>query len=432
MSGSPAGNPIAMLPPHLLPRAVIETVHRLNGSDTPVSAYVYCPDVAASRAARLRNALPTWAEVFYAVKANAFPPVVRALAGIVDGFEVASQQEAELAATAGSHTDGTKARLVASGPGKSEANLTRLVELGVEVINVESMLELRRVARLAETHGTRVRVTLRISPRPVRITPTMFLGRNTTPFGIAEEDLGPVLAAASGLPSVEVSGFHFHVVCNNLDAAAHAAYVQWCLDWSVRAAADHGVDLQIVDVGGGLGVPGQGEEELDLEVLAECLGALKPPSGTRVIFEPGRWMVDDCGYYAAEVTDLKHTNGICFAVLRGGIHHFLRPAVYGTMHNFTVIQRDSWPYDFARPEVRDAPVTVVGELCSPADVLARNVLVPRLRAGDVLVFPRAGSYGWEMSIQEFLGHPRAGRLVAPSEAGATPLEQQRRAILETG
>lgn len=431
MTSASSSESTAMLPLRVLPPTVIEAVRRLDASTTPVSAYIYCPEVAALRAARLRETLPPWAEVFYAVKANAFPPVLRALAGIVDGFEVASEREVDLAAAATTSTIATKARLVASGPGKSEANLTRLVELGVEAINVESMLELQRVARLAQLHGTRVCVTLRVSPRPVHITPTLALGQNTTPFGIAEEQLAPVLAAASALPTVEVSGFHFHVVCNNLDAAAHAAYVQWCLGWSQRTAALHGVDLQIVDVGGGLGVPGEAQEELDLAVLAECLGALRPPAGTRVIFEPGRWIVDDCGYYAAEVTDLKRTNGTWFAVLRGGIHHFLRPAVYGTPHNFTVIPRGFWPYDFARPEIRDAPVTVVGELCTPADVLARDVLVQRLRVGDVLVFPRAGSYGWEMSVQEFLGHPRAARIVAPRAQQETPATEHR-AVLGSG
>jgi diaminopimelate decarboxylase len=127
------------------------------------------------------------------------------------------------------------------------------------------------------------------------------------------------------------------------------------------------------------------------------------------VFEPGRWLVADCGYYAAEVTDLKNVHGSWFAVLRGGINHFMRPVI-GDPHNFTVLPLERWPYTCQRPEVRDAPVTVVGELCTPADVLAHNITVERIRAGDIVVFPRAGSYGWEVALQEFLGHPRAPRL----------------------
>ena len=402
------------LPVSALPTSVVDTVQRLAATGRSVSAYVYCPEAAVARAERLRSALPAWAEIFYAVKANAFPPVLRALASVVDGFEIASSQEGELAASAGSAAN-APARLVVSGPGKGEATLADLLDRGVELVNVESALELQRIARLAQIRGIRAHVTLRISPSPVDITPSLTIGKTTTAFGIAEAQVPAVLAMASALPSVEVVGFHFHVVCNNLDAAAHARYVQWCVEWSDRTAATNGIDLRVVDVGGGLGVPAGAQKELDLECLAELLGRFKPPCGIRVIFEPGRWIVDDCGYYAAEVTDLKQTNGMWFAVLRGGIHHFMRPAVYGTTDNLAVIPMSAWPYNFARPVVCEAPITIVGELCTPADVLAHNVLIERIRPGDVVVFSRAGSYGWEMSIKEFLGHPGAARIVARLE-----------------
>ena len=86
-----------------------------------------------------------------------------------------------------------------------------------------------------------------------------------------------------------------------------------------------GIDLQVVDVGGGLGIPVEGQASLDLDLLADGLRAIRPPVGARVVFEPGRWLVNDCGYYAAEVTDLKRVHGSWFVVLRGGINHFLRP-----------------------------------------------------------------------------------------------------------
>ena len=100
------------------------------------------------------------------------------------------------------------------------------------------------------------------------------------------------------------------------------------------------------------------------------------------------------------------------------INHFLRPVSDQTAHNFTVVPVERWPYACPRPEVRNAPVTVVGELCTPADVLARDVAVDRIRPGDVAVFPRVGSYGWELALQEFLGHPRADRMTVQPDAVA--------------
>ena len=304
---------------------------------------------------------------------------------------------------------------MASGPGKSELNLRGLVELGVELINVESALELHRVARLAETAGQRVHVTLRINPKRVNVTESLRMGGTATAFGLDERDAPAVLTAAATLPAVQVVGFHFHELCNNLAADGHAAYVRWCLAWSVRAAAANGIDLGVVDVGGSLGISADGKTTFDLDVFADRLRELRPPQGVRVLFEPGRWLVDECGFYAAEVTDLKQTHGSWFVVLRGGVNHFLRPAVTKGPHNFAVVPREPWPYACTRPEVRAAPVTVVGELCTPEDVLVRNVLVDRIRPGDIVVFPRAGSYGWEVALQEFLGHPHAARIAVETD-----------------
>jgi diaminopimelate decarboxylase len=411
----PTAAPSSTAPISTVPASVLDTVVSA-ATFGPVSAYVYDLQAAVVRAERLRAALPAWAEIFYAVKANTFPPVLRSLAPVVDGFEVASAREAELAAESARSVN-SPVRLIASGPGKDEAMLSALLDRGVEILNVESTLELQRIARLAQRRGVRARVTLRVSPSPVQLTSTLAIGETTTVFGIAEAQIPAALTMATALADVDVVGFHFHVMCNNRDAAAHARFVQWCVDWSSRTAADHGVDLHIVDVGGGLGVPAGADDELDLECLADHLAQVDVRPGVRIIFEPGRWIVDDCGYYVSTVTDLKQTNGTWFAVLRGGINHYLRPAAYGTPDRMVVVPMSDWPYDFARPEARDARVTIAGELCTPADVLARDVRIDAIRPGDVVVFLRVGSYGWEMSVKDFLGHAHADRMVAvPSDA----------------
>ena len=116
------------------------------------------------------------------------------------------------------------------------------------------------------------------------------------------------------------------------------------------------------------------------------------------------------GAYVTEVLDVKTNHGACFAVVRGGTHHFRLPASWGHSHPFTVIPVEDWPYPLPRPEVRGGPVTVAGELCSPKDVLARDVAVDRLRAGDLLWFHHAGAYGWSISHHDFLHHPHPRRL----------------------
>ncbi|HET9519080.1 MAG TPA: type III PLP-dependent enzyme, partial [Actinoplanes sp.] len=223
--------------------------------------------------------------------------------------------------------------------------------------------------------------------------------------GVEQAQLGVVLAAARGLANVRVRGFALHAVSNNLDAAAHARFVTDAVAWSVRVAQRHRLPLRSVNVGGGLGVDYVTGAQLDLGVLGRALAGLRLPTGAELIVEPGRLLTADAGWYAAQVLDLKRTHGRWFAVLRGGTHHFRLPAAWGYSHPCTVLPVDEWPYPFARPEVRDTLVDVVGELCTPRDVLARDRHVSRLRIGDVLVFGRAGAYGWDISHHGFLHHP---------------------------
>ncbi len=389
-----------------VPPAVEAAVRALPA---PASAYLYDPEVAAAQARALRATVPDWAEVFYAIKANSYPPVVDALAAEVEGFEVASVEEAHQAAAAAGAA-GRRFRAVASGPGKSDALLRALVEAGVEAVNVESPLELARTAAIGRERGRPVPVMLRVNPAAVQMSGALAMGGRATPFGIPEEQVGDSLEQARRHGGVDVIGFHVHAVSGNLDAAAHVDYVRWCLAWSEATALAAGIDLQVVDAGGGLGVAFGGGAPFDLDTFGDGLHDLRPPDGCRLVLEPGRWMVADCGWYAAEVVDLKHVRGAWFAVVRGGINHFLLPASWDIIHRFAVVGIDDrWDQGVERPEASDVEVTVVGELCTPEDVLARDIRVARLRAGDVLVFPQAGSYGWEFALPRFLQHPEAPR-----------------------
>ena len=337
------------------------------------------------------------------------------MAGGIDGFDVASA--AELGAATGRREHHGSLRVLATGPAKTEAFLASLVDRRADIVNVESVLELHRLSSLAAARGTSVPVALRVNPREVRVGGSLLMGGAPTQFGIPEDDVSDVVALAQDLPGVRLVGFHIHVVCQNLDAAAHADLVRWCVERSRELAAKHDVDLRVVDVGGGIGVPfGSGDDAFDVERFGAELGRLELPPGTRLIVEPGRWLVAEAGWYAARVVDVKRAYGETFALLRGGINHFQLPISWDIVHNFAVLPVEDWPHDFARPEAVETPITVVGELCTTEDTLARDIHVSRIRAGDIVVFPDAGSYGWEFAMPWFLGHPEAER--TPVRSGA--------------
>ena len=402
------------VPPESLPPEV-RTWLRDRVAVGAMSGYVYDPAVALARARALRAALPAWASLFFAVKANAFRPVLAALAGPggVDGFEVASAAEARTA-LAVLREAGRAPRLLAAGPAKTEALLQLLLDVDTEVVHVESPLELCRLSALAQVRGRRVQVGLRVNPASVAVRGSLVMAGRPSPFGVPEADVPALLDLAGTLPGIDVVGFHVHAVCGNRDAIAHAAYVGWCLDWAARTARAGRLDLRWVDVGGGLGVAYGGEAPLDVDVLGTELARLTPPAGTEVGFEPGRWLVADCGWYAAEVVDVKEAYGTAYVLVRGGIGGFALPGTEDFPFPLTVLPVDSWPSGLPRPELRDTAVTVAGELCTPEDVLVRDVLVGRVRAGDLVVVPQAGAYGWEFALSAFLGHPPATRDVIPS------------------
>ncbi|HEV7961472.1 MAG TPA: alanine racemase [Actinoplanes sp.] len=364
----------------------------LRSQPRPVCAYVYDTTALRTRAAEVRAALPPRTTILYAMKANSRSEIVETLAHSCDGLEVASGGELELAVAARAR------RIVFAGPAKTDTELAAAVAAGAQV-NVESAHELRRLSQTAHRAAAVADICIRVNRAGPPLPGSHTMTGTATPFGVDEAQLPAVLALAADLPGVRVIGFHLHAVSNNLDAAAHAEFVADAVAWSAR----QGIDLRIVNVGGGLGVDYLSDATID---LAELRARLRPPpDGVELIVEPGRILAADAGWYAAEVLDLKHTHGRTFAVLRGGTHHFRLPAAWGYSHPFTVLDVDDWPYDWPRPTVVDTEVDAVGELCTPRDVLTRAQHVTRLRVGDMLVFARTGAYAWDISHHDFLRHP---------------------------
>ena len=384
------------------------------GLAAPRCAYVYDRAELRARAQAVRDALPAGSTLLYAVKANGHPDVLDALASVVDGFEVASGGElalARIARAAGARWPGSASVAGArpaheihfGGPAKTDVELAGAVEAEA-TINVESALELRRLAVVAETAGVRVNVVLRVNRAHAALPGSHAMTGTPTPFGIDEDGIADVVELAWSHPALRLAGFSLHAVSNNLDAMAHARFVVDAVHWASAAADRYGVALRIVNVGGGFGVDYTSDRRFELSQFAKALSSLSMPAGARLVFEPGRFLTADAGWYAAEVLDLKRNHGRWFAVLRGGTHHFRLPAAWGYSHPFTVLGIDAWARPYDRPEVRDVAVDAVGELCTPRDVLTRDQHVPLLRVGDVLVFSRVGAYGWDISHHEFLRH----------------------------
>ncbi|TCP55763.1 diaminopimelate decarboxylase [Tumebacillus sp. BK434] len=375
-----------------------------QASSKPFCAFLYDLDHLRAHVKARVESMPANTRYFYAIKANSELPILRALAPIVHGFEVASIGEVQKVRSVSQDTP-----IIFGGPGKSDEELLGALEHHVSLIHVESQHELRRLNELCAKQGTVMPILLRVNLRGPLPTATLAMGGRPTQFGIDELQISEAIELAKRLPHVKLEGFHLHSLSNNLNAAEHVKLVQYYIERVTGWAAEHDLTLSYLNAGGGIGV-----NYADLEAQFDWehfVGDLQPmleahlPEGMTVLFECGRYNTASCGYYAVEVLDIKENHGKTYAIIRGGTQHFRLPVSWQHSHPFVVVPSERWEYGFERKGVSDQQLTVVGQLCTPKDVLATDVTVPNLRIGDVLLFLYAGAYGWSISHHDFLSHP---------------------------
>lgn len=363
--------------------------------------FLYDRALLQARVAEFRAAMPAGLQLHYAVKANPFAPLLAAMAGLVDGFDVASAGEAAMALAAGMEP----ARISFAGPGKRDAELELALAHGI-LLHVESAGELARIARLAQGAGVPARVALRVNPPFALKGAGMKMGGVASPFGVDAAQAPPLLARMAR-PPFRFEGFHVFAGSQNLDARAIIDSAAQTVALVAALAQEAGVVPAQVNLGGGLGVPYFATDpELDLAALAEGLGDILadlPPvlRRSRFVLELGRWLVAAAGVYLCRVVDVKTSAGRQFAITDGGLHHQL--AASG---NFgTVIRRNYPVVNASRDAVVQPPVTVVGCLCTPLDRLADDAPLAPPEVGDLVAVFMAGAYGRSASPENFLGHP---------------------------
>jgi len=364
--------------------------------------YAYDRSVMRATLASLRAALPAPVRLHYALKANPMPALLGWLLSQVDGVDVASAGELKLALDAGASPHG----ISFAGPGKRAAELRQAVAAGV-LVNVESARELPLLQQFASELGLPARVAVRVNPAFELKSSGMKMGGAGRPFGVDAAQV-PALLGQIGRAGLGFEGFHLYPGSQCLCTAAICEALQQSFALVRQLAAYAPAPIQVVNLGGGLGIPYfPGEQRLALAPLADTLAQLVEQAqaelpGAALVLELGRYLVGEAGLYVTRVIDRKVSGGKVFLVTDGGLHQHL--AATG---NFGQVLRKNYPVAIGGPAdpLRREIATVVGPSCSPLDVLAAGLELAVAQVGDLVVVFQSGAYGASASPQGFLAHP---------------------------
>jgi diaminopimelate decarboxylase len=364
--------------------------------------YVYDRSVMTRKVRELRDLLPADVEIHYAMKANPMPAVVRHFCGLVDGIDVASAGEMDVALAAGMEPE----RISFAGPGKTPAELERACTAGI-TINMESALEMRRLADIARRTGQRPRVAVRVNPDFELKSSGMKMAGGPKQFGVDAECVPALLTELASLP-LDFQGFHIFSGSQNLRADSISEAQRKSAALAIELASHAPAPVRMLNLGGGFGIPYfPGEQLLDTAPIGAQLHALLPDikaamPGVTIALELGRYLVGESGVYVCRVLDKKLSRGQVFLIADGGLHHHL--AASG---NFGQVIRKNYPVLIAnRIGQRQREVaSVVGPLCTPLDLLADRMDLAEADVGDLIAVFQSGAYGMTASPLGFLSHP---------------------------
>lgn len=321
--------------------------------------------------------------ICYALKANSNLSVIQKIAELEGGADCVSIGEIKRAILAGIKPY----RIIFSGVGKKDSEIKEALKIGILFINIESEAELKRVELIARELGMQARISIRVNPNiDPKTHPYISTGLSENKFGVEIEDAKKMYLYAHKSEFLQPIGVHFHIgsQLTELDPIVQSA--QKIADFT-RSLMAIGIDIKFFDVGGGVGICYQDEKTIDLYDYAQ--GILSKISGldVTIVCEPGRSIVGESGYLVTQVLYEKQTQNKRFVIIDGAMNDLLRPSLYNAHHSIKLL----------KPMDNTTTADVVGPICESGDFLAKNVMLPPMESGDLIIFENAGAYGFSMS-----------------------------------
>ena len=327
----------------------------------------------------------------YALKANSNSVILREIASRGFGADIVSGGELKAALDAGF----PPGKIFFAGVGKTDAEISAALDAGIGCFNVESLPELEVISALAEAHGVEAPVALRVNPNIDAHTHHFITtGLQDNKFGINLDMLDMAVDRAMAMKGIRFRGLHFHI---GSQITITYPFELLCerVNHIVSGLRERGISLELVDLGGGLGVDYDNPDDNPVADFAAFAGVvsrtLDISAAGEVHFEPGRSVVAQCGSLITRVLYIKEGHSRSFAIVDAGMSELIRPALYQAMHYIDNLSA------VARRESRHMPYDVVGPVCETSDTFGESIVLPESRRGDILAIRSAGAYGESMA-----------------------------------
>ena len=323
--------------------------------------------------------------ICFAVKSNSNIALLNVMAKLGSGFDIVSQGELERVLAAG----GEASKVVFSGVAKSHSEIERALDVGIRCFNVESIPELHRINEVAGKMGKIAPISLRVNPDvDAKTHPYISTGLKENKFGVSVQQAREVYSLAKTLPNVKIMGMDCHI-------GSQLTELQPFLDATDRLIVlmeqlkEDGIELHHLDLGGGLGVPYNGEEPPHPAEYTEALLAkVTNYPNLESILEPGRAISANAGILVTKVEYLKSNEDRNFAIVDTGMNDMIRPALYEAYMQITEVNQSL--------DREKAVYDVVGPICETSDFLGKGRELA-IAEGDLIAMRSAGAYGATMS-----------------------------------
>ena len=372
---------------------------------TRVGTPVFCYNADAIRA-RYRVLDGALAEIphriCFVVKANSNLAVLRILQELGAGADIVSLGEMRRALAAGFTPD----RIVFSGVGKTADEITAAVAAGIGHLNVESREELELVGQVAAAEQKRVHVGIRVNPDVTTDThPYISTGKSGIKFGLPTDQVVPAAEYVLRHPLLELTSLAMHLGSQIVDVEPFLQGITRLMELLDRLRSIGVSSLQVLDIGGGLGIRYAEERALDPGEFARAVIPRLTVSGMMVYLEPGRFLVGSAGVLLTRVLYRKHSGGKGFIIVDAGMNDLVRPSHYQAYHEIVELE------ERGRPASR---ADVVGPVCETGDFLALDRMLPGVEAGDALAVLGSGAYGFVMA-SNYNSRPRPPEVIVDGE-----------------